>query len=84
MACCGVHGTPGLFQLKMVAMSAFDHWIQKFHPELLMAFRSLPKARRTQTFWDWVRENHPGVILKEWPAAAKIRARHLLPEPEHE
>jgi hypothetical protein len=68
----------------MVAMSAFDKWIQKFHPELLTEFHKLPKARKTQTFWDWVRENHPGIILKEWPAAAKIRARHLLPEPEHE
>jgi hypothetical protein len=84
MAGCSVHGAFGLSWLKMVAMSAFDNWIQKFHAELLMEFRSLPKARKTQTFWDWVRENHPGVILKEWPAAAKIRARHLLPEPEHE
>lgn len=61
-------------------MLAFDRWIQKKHPELLTEFSRLPKSKKTQTFYDWVKENHPGVILQEWPAAAKFRARHLMSE----
>ena len=65
-------------------MLAFDTWIKKHHPELLTEFSRLPKAKKAQTFYNWARENHPGVILKEWPAAAKIRARHLRSEIERE
>ena len=65
-------------------MSAFDIWIKKHHPELLAEFNRLPKAKKTQTFYIWVKDNHPGVILKEWPAAARIRMRHLLAEGESE
>jgi hypothetical protein len=61
-------------------MLAFDTWIQKKHPELLTEFRRLPKSKKTQPFYDWVRENHPGVILQEWPPVARIRARHLISE----
>ena len=53
-------------------MSTFDKWMQKKHPELLTEFKKLPKAKKAQTFYNWAKENHPGVILKEWPAAAKI------------
>ncbi len=65
-------------------MLAFDKWIQQKHPELVMEFNKLSKAKKTQTFYNWVKENHPSVILKEWPAAARIRARHLLSEVESE
>jgi len=65
-------------------MLAFDKWIQQKHPELLMEFNKLSKAKKTQTFYNWAKENHPGVILKEWPAAARIRVRHLLSEVESE
>jgi hypothetical protein len=46
--------------------------------------RQTPKAKKAQTFYDWAKEHHPGVILKEWPAVAKIRARHLRSEIERE
>jgi hypothetical protein len=65
-------------------MLAFDTWIKKHHPELLAEFNRLPKAKKTQTFYIWVKDNHPGVILKEWPAVARIRARHLMSEVESE
>ena len=65
-------------------MLAFDKWIQKKHPELLTEFNKLPKVKKTQTFYHWAREIHPDVILKEWPAAARIRARHLKREIESE
>ena len=65
-------------------MSTFDTWIKKHHPELLTEFGKLPKAKRKQTFYTWVKENHPSVILKEWPAAAKVHARHLRSEIERE
>jgi hypothetical protein len=65
-------------------MLAFDTWIKKHHPELLPAFNKLPKAKKTQTFYDWVKDNHPDVILKEWPAVASIRTRHLMREVENE
>ena len=65
-------------------MSAFDTWIKKHHLELLTEFGRLPKAKKTQTFYNWVKENHPGVILQEWPAVARIRARHLKREVESE
>ena len=65
-------------------MSTFDTWINKHHPELLTEFGKLPKAKRKQTFYTWVKENHPSVIHKEWPAAAKIQARHLRSEIERE
>ena len=61
-------------------MSAFDKWIQQKHPELLTEFNKLPKAKKTQVFYHWARENHPDVVLKEWPPAARIRARHLVAE----
>ena len=65
-------------------MLAFDTWIKKHHPELLTEFNKLLKAKKTQTFYNWAKANHPGVILKEWPTAAKIRARHLRSEIERE
>jgi hypothetical protein len=65
-------------------MSTFDTWIKKHHPELLAEFHKLPKAKKTQTFYNWARENYPGAILKEWPPVAKIRARHLMSEIERE
>ena len=65
-------------------MLAFDTWIKKHHPELLAEFDRLPKAKKTQAFYNWAKENHPCVILKEWPAAARNRARHLLSEVESE
>ena len=65
-------------------MSTFDTWIKKHHPELLTEFGKLPKAQKTQTFYNWVKENHLGVILQEWPAVARIRARHLIREVEGE
>jgi hypothetical protein len=65
-------------------MSAFDTWIRRKHPELLTEFNKLPKAKKTQTFYDWVKQNHPGVILEEWPVVARIRARHLMHEVESE
>ncbi len=65
-------------------MLAFDTWIKKHNPELLTEFNKLPKPKKTQTFYNWAKENHPGVILKEWPAVAKIRARHLMSEIEYE
>ena len=65
-------------------MLAFDIWIQKKHPEFLTEFNKLPKAKKTQTFYHWVKENHPDVILKEWPVVARIRARHLMREIESE
>ena len=65
-------------------MSAFDTWIKQKHPELLTEFNKLPQAKKTQTFYNWAKENHPGVILEEWPPVARIRARHLLSEVESE
>ena len=65
-------------------MLAFDTWIKKHHPELLAEFNKLPKAKKTQTFYNWAKENHPSVILKEWPVIARIRARHLLRESKSE
>ncbi len=65
-------------------MSTFDTWIQKKHPELLTEFKKFTKAKKAQSFYNWARENHPGVILEEWPAVAKIRARHLRSETERE
>ena len=65
-------------------MLAFDVWIKKHHPELLIEFSKLPKVKKTQIFYNWVKENHPGIVLLEWPAAAKIRARHLKREVESE
>ena len=65
-------------------MLAFDTWIKKHHPELLTEFNKLPKAKKTQVFYHWARENHPDVVLKEWPPAARIRTRHLLAEVESE
>ena len=65
-------------------MLAFDTWIKKHHPKLLAEFNKLPKAKKIQTFYDWVRNNHPDVLLKEWPAAASIRTRHLMREVENE
>jgi hypothetical protein len=65
-------------------MLAFDTWIKKHHPELLAEFDRLPKAKKTQTFYNWAKDHHPGVILKEWPAVAKIRTRHLSSEIERE
>ena len=65
-------------------MSAFDQWIQQKHPELLTEFNKLPKAKKTQTFYTWATEKYPGVVLQEWPAIARIRARHLKSETERE
>jgi hypothetical protein len=65
-------------------MSSFDKWIQQKHPELLMEFNKLPKGKKTQTFYNWAKETHPRVIIKEWPIAARIRARHLIREVENE
>ncbi len=65
-------------------MLAFDTWIKKHHPELLPEFNKLPKAKKIQTFYEWVKDNHPALILQEWPAVAKIRARHLKREVESE
>jgi hypothetical protein len=79
-----VYGLIGLSQLKGIAMLAFDKWIQKKHPQLLTEFKKLPKAQKTQTFYHWARENHPDVILQEWPVVARIRARHLISEIESE
>ena len=84
MASCGVYGLIGLSQLKGIVMLAFDIWIQKKHPELLTEFNKLPKAKKTQAFYHWTRENHPDVVLKEWPIVARIRARHLMREVENE
>lgn len=84
MANCGVYGPVGFSPLKGIAMLAFDKWIQQKHPELLMEFNKLPKAKKTQTFYNWARNNYPSVILNEWPRVAKIRARHLMREVEHE
>ena len=84
VARCGVYGLVGIFQLKDIAMLAFDTWIQQKHPELLTEFNRLPKAKKTQTFYSWAKQNYPGVFLKEWPAVARIRARHLMSEGESE
>ena len=84
MASCGVYGLIGLSQLKGIVMLAFDIWIQKKHPELLTEFNKLPKAKKTQAFYHWARENHPDVVFKEWPVVARIRARHLMREVENE
>jgi hypothetical protein len=65
-------------------MLAFDTWIKKHHPQLLREFNKIPKAKKTQTFYNWVKDNHPDVILKKWPAAASIRTRHLMREVENE
>ena len=65
-------------------MLAFDTWIKKHHPELLAEFNKFPKAKKTQTFYNWAKENRPSVILKAWPAAARIRAHHLMNEVESE
>ena len=65
-------------------MLAFDKWIHQKHSDLLAEFKKLPKAKKTQTFYNWARENYPSVILKEWPAVARIRARHLMSEIERE
>ena len=84
MASRRVYGPVGLPTLRDIAMSTFDAWIKKHHPELPVEFNRLPKAKKTQTFYSWIKENHPGVILKEWPAVARIRARHLRREVESE
>ena len=84
MASCGVYGLIGLSQLKGIVMLAFDIWIQKKHPELLTEFNKLPKTKKTQVFYHWARENHPDVVLDEWPVVARIRARHLMREVENE
>ena len=65
-------------------MLAFDTWIKKQHPELLVEFKKIPNAKKTQTFYAWVKEKHPIVMLNEWPAVARIRSRHLLREGEDE
>jgi len=65
-------------------MLAFDTWIRNHHPELLTEFGRLPRSKKTQTFYNWVKENHPGVILQEWPAVARVRARRLMREVEGE
>lgn len=65
-------------------MLAFDTWIKKHYPELLVEFKKIPNSKKTQTFYDWITQKHPGVILKEWPTAARIRARHLMREVEGE
>jgi hypothetical protein len=65
-------------------MSTFDKWIKQKHPELVTEFNKLPKAKKTQTFYNWVKEIHPGVIFQEWPAVARIRARHIIREVEGE
>jgi hypothetical protein len=65
-------------------MSAFDTWIKKLPPELLAEFHKLPQGKKTQTFYHWAKEHHPGVILKEWPVIARVRARHLRREIERE
>lgn len=65
-------------------MLAFDTWIKKHHPEFLVEFKKIPTAKKTQTFYDWIKVKHPGVLLNEWPAAARIRARHLMREVENE
>ena len=65
-------------------MFAFDTWIKKHHPELLLQFNKLPKARKIQTFYQWIKDTQPDVLLKEWPAAASIRTRHLMREVENE
>jgi hypothetical protein len=65
-------------------MSSFDKWIQQKHPELLTEFNKLPKEKKKQTFYNWAKEKYPGVILKEWPVVARVRARHLLREVERE
>jgi hypothetical protein len=65
-------------------MLAFDKWIHQKHPDLLTEFKKLPKAKKTQTFYNWARENYPSVILKEWPTVARLRARHLVSEIERE
>ena len=65
-------------------MLAFDRWIQTKHPEILTEFNQLPKRKKAQTFYNWVKGNYPDLILKEWPAVARIRARHLKREVESE
>jgi hypothetical protein len=65
-------------------MLAFDTWIKKHHPELLVEFKKIPNSKKTQTLYDWIQQKHPGVILKEWTAAARIRERHLRREVENE
>lgn len=65
-------------------MLAFDRWIQTKHPELLTEFNKLPRAKKMQAFYHWARENHPDLILEEWPVVARIRARRLRREIEHE
>jgi hypothetical protein len=65
-------------------MLAFDTWIKKHHPELLVQFKKTPNAKRTQTFYAWIKTKHPSVLLNEWPTAARIRSRHLLKEAENE
>jgi hypothetical protein len=53
-------------------MLAFDTWIKKHHPELLVEFKKIPNSKKAQTFYGWIQQKHPGVILKEWTAAARI------------
>ena len=65
-------------------MLAFDTWIKRHHPEILAEYKKIPNAKKTQTFYAWVKEKHSCVLLNEWPAAARIRARHLLHEAEGE
>jgi hypothetical protein len=65
-------------------MLAFDTWIKRHHPEFLVEYKKIPNAKKTQTFYEWVKEKHPCVLLNEWPAVARIRARHLLHEVEGE
>lgn len=84
MASSGVYGSVGLSQLKRIAMSAFDKWIQQKHPEIQMEFNKLPKTKKTQTFYNWMKKNYPNLILQEWPIVAKIRSRRLMREVEHE
>ena len=65
-------------------MLAFDTWIKKHHPELLAEFHKLPRAKKTQAFYHWVKDKYPDLILKEWPVVARLRARHLMREAGHE
>jgi hypothetical protein len=47
-------------------MLTFDEFIEKDHPELLMEFQELPKAKKSQTQGNWIRKHHPAVMLTEW------------------
>lgn len=65
-------------------MFAFDIWINKHHPDLLTEFNSLRQAQKPQTFYHWAKENYPGMLVHEWPAIARLRARHLRREDQRE